>query len=82
METLRASKCYGVVRQPRFRAAYDFLQLRMRSGEPLEKTFDWWDTFYNVDEDRRHEMLAELKTKRSKSPKKRKTKKVNNDDAS
>ncbi len=27
---------------PRFRAAYDFLLLRNRSGEPLQELCDWW----------------------------------------
>lgn len=75
METLRASKCYGIVRHQRFRAAYDFLQLRMRSGEALDKTFDWWCTFYNAGEEKRLELLAALKTKRKKAPRKRKPKK-------
>ena len=27
---------------PRFRAAYDFLLLRNRAGEPLQELCDWW----------------------------------------
>lgn len=71
METPRANKCFNIVNHQRFRAAFDFLQLRLRAGEPLEKAVDWWDKFYLANESQRLEMAANLK-KPKKRPIKRK----------
>ncbi|MBI2993948.1 MAG: polynucleotide adenylyltransferase PcnB [Gammaproteobacteria bacterium] len=34
-----------LIQHPRFRAAYDFLLLRARSGEPVGELADWWTEF-------------------------------------
>lgn len=74
MSQLKPSRCYALVNHPRFRAGYDFLQLRWRAGEPVADIYDWWTKFYETDETGRHELLAKLtenkrrKTERRKAP--------------
>lgn len=59
---------------PRFRAAYDFMCLRARSGEETDELCDWWTRFQEVDEDQARAMVRELGdgAKRRKSPRRRK----------
>lgn len=65
----KPSKCYSLINHPRFRAGYDFLQLRTRAGEPLETIMQWWGLFYEGDEAKRHELLAELAKSKTRKPK-------------
>ncbi|MFT4561641.1 MAG: poly(A) polymerase [Gammaproteobacteria bacterium] len=44
----------------RFRAAYDFLLLRGRAGEPLSDIGQWWTDLQDTDEPGRETMLAAL----------------------
>ena len=44
----------------RFRAAYDFLLLRIALHEVDEEIGDWWTTIQEVDADEREEMITEL----------------------
>ena len=48
---------YGLLEQPRFRAAYDFLCLRAEAGELDMEVADWWTRFQRVDFEARAEML-------------------------
>lgn len=41
---------------PAFRAAYDFLELRAKSGEPVEELYQWWRQYNEADVDTRHAM--------------------------
>lgn len=47
---------------PRFRAAYDFLLLRARAGEPLAELGEWWTELQATDEEGREKMLSELRS--------------------
>ena len=58
-----------LLEQPRFRAAYDFLLLRARSGEVPMELADWWTRFQEVDID---ELVAMLLP--DNGPKKRRRK--------
>jgi len=49
---------HTLVAHPRFRAAWDFLQLRCQSGEAPAELGDWWSTFADADADEREAMLA------------------------
>ena len=46
-----------LIEQPRFRAAYDFLLLRVESGEMPQELADWWTEFQRVDHAGREAML-------------------------
>jgi poly(A) polymerase len=55
----RAGKTpYRLLEQPRFRAGYDFLELRAESGEIPAEMADWWRDFQNADPDERESMLV------------------------
>jgi poly(A) polymerase len=62
---------------PRFRAAYDFLLLRARAGEPLSDIAQWWTDIQDTDEHGRETMLATLaqpakkNRRRSRSPRRK-----------
>lgn len=73
MAQLRPSRCYALLNHPRFRAGYDFLQLRWRAGEPVEEIFHWWTKFHDSDEAGRHELLTELTEQKHGKPLRRKT---------
>jgi poly(A) polymerase len=47
-----------VVEQPRFKAGYDFLQLRAESGELDRELADWWRKFIHADTEARLGMLT------------------------
>jgi poly(A) polymerase len=48
---------YGVLQQPRFRAAYDFLLLRAESGEVDRDVAGWWTDFLHANDEQRAAML-------------------------
>jgi poly(A) polymerase len=48
---------YGVLQQPRFKAGYDFLLLRVESGEVEREVGDWWTEFLDASDERRAAML-------------------------
>ena len=51
---------FRLLEHPRFRAGWDFLDLRCRSGElegGLGDLAEWWDRFANAGDDERHAML-------------------------
>lgn len=49
---------YRLLEQPKFRAAYDFLQLRAETGGADPELVDWWTRFQTADEDLRRKMTA------------------------
>jgi poly(A) polymerase len=63
---------YGVLEHPRFRAAYDFLCLRVEAGELEPELADWWTRFQEADGKARAEMLlpdqGAKKRRRRKKP--------------
>jgi poly(A) polymerase len=48
---------YGVLQQPRFKAAYDFLLLRVEAGEVEREVGDWWSEFLAASDEGRAAML-------------------------
>ena len=48
---------FRLLEHPRFRAGYDFLRLRARSGEIADELGDWWERFQHADTDERTAML-------------------------
>ncbi len=62
---MRLSKRQGkralqMMEEQRFRAAFDFLEVRALSGEPVNELFAWWQTFIDSDEPTRRTMLKAL----------------------
>ena len=48
---------HSLVEQARFRAGFDFLRLRAQIGEIEEELAHWWETFQNVSDDMRQDMI-------------------------
>ncbi|HPU79047.1 polynucleotide adenylyltransferase PcnB [Accumulibacter sp.] len=48
---------YGVLQQPRFKAGYDFLLLRVESGEVDPEVGSWWTDFLHASDEGRAGML-------------------------
>lgn len=49
-----------------FRAAFDFLEMRVKVGEPHQEAFDWWRKFRESQTAEREQMLEELVSKKPK----------------
>ncbi|HQT25483.1 MAG TPA: polynucleotide adenylyltransferase PcnB [Burkholderiales bacterium] len=49
---------FQLLEHPRFRAAYDFLILRVASGEVEPETGKWWETFQDASGEEREGMLV------------------------
>jgi poly(A) polymerase len=49
---------YRLLEHPRFRAGYDFLRLRCRSGELEPALGEWWERFQRAGESERAQMLT------------------------
>ncbi len=50
---------YGVLEHPRFRAAYDFLLLRARTGGADAEVARWWSDFQEADETERSVLIEQ-----------------------
>ncbi len=59
MEKRSGRAVFGVVKHPRFRAAYDFMMLRANLGHVDVELPTWWERFSLADEAEQLEMLAE-----------------------
>ncbi|MCJ8339280.1 MAG: polynucleotide adenylyltransferase PcnB [Pseudomonadales bacterium] len=66
------NKAQQLVEHPRFRAAYDLLVLREKSGEDLEGMGSWWTEYQDASLEQREQLVNSLNAKKP-SPKKRKT---------
>jgi len=68
----RGKRAYRTLENSRFRAAYDFLLLRISSGETiLAELGNWWTEFQIADESTQKNLIANVK---DKNPKKRRKK--------
>lgn len=56
----RKQRIYRTLFHRYFRAAYDFLELRVKTGEPYVEILEWWDKFRQADANLRAKMLEEL----------------------
>lgn len=61
LERRRHSRIYRIFNQRFFRAAVDFLQLRVQVGEPLNECLQWWLKFREGDKQLRTQLMDELK---------------------
>ncbi|SKA45177.1 poly(A) polymerase [Enterovibrio nigricans DSM 22720] len=70
------TRAYKLLEQPKFRAAFDFLEMRGQvEGGSLEELANWWDTFQKSERDVRHNMVQVLnKASNNKKMRRRKSK--------
>lgn len=52
------SRPYRLLEQPKFRAAFDFMQLRAETGGADADLVEWWTKFQVADENQRQQMTA------------------------
>ncbi len=57
----RGKKVFELLANPRFRAAFDFLQLRHQSGEEVSELYEWWAAFQNGDHAEQEQLLSQLR---------------------
>ena len=59
---------FGLVEQPRFRAAFDFMRLRADVGEIDELLADWWQEFSMADDTLRQDMVDQVREEQLQRP--------------
>jgi len=59
---------FGLVEQPRFRAAFDFMRLRADAGEIDEVLADWWQEFSMADDNLRQDMVDQVREEQAQRP--------------
>ena len=57
---------FGMVDQPRFRAAFDFMRLRSDIGEVEELLADWWQEFSMADDNLRQDLVDQVREEQQK----------------
>jgi len=60
------STAFGLVEQPRFRAAFDFMRLRAEIGEVDVVLADWWQEFSMADDATREDLVYQVKAEQGK----------------
>lgn len=60
------SRPYRLLEQPKFRAAFDFFQLRADTGGADSELVDWWARFQDADEEQRQKMTLPPKNGQGK----------------
>lgn len=68
-EKRTGSAPFGLVEQPRFRAAFDFMRLRAENGELEEVLSDWWEEFSLASDSLRQDMVDEVRLEQQQRPK-------------
>lgn len=58
---LTPKRVRSLIEHPRFRAAYDFMELRAAAGEPVGEALEWWTKFQDEDEAGRETMIGTLR---------------------
>jgi poly(A) polymerase len=72
---------FTLVEQGRFRAGFDFLRLRAQVGEIEEELAHWWETFQNVNDDLRNDMVETQRRDNQGKPGAGKSRRVKRGDA-
>lgn len=49
-----------LITEPRFRAAFDFLELRAEAGEPVKDIVQWWQDYIKGDASKRRSLMKEI----------------------
>ena len=60
---------FGLVEQPRFRAAFDFMRLRADAGEVDVVLADWWQEFSQTEDWLRQDMVDQVRAEQVQRPK-------------
>ncbi len=66
LQRRRGQRVFRALHHRYFRAAYDFLLLRVQVGEPYQELADWWQRFQEVEPVVQNKMIRELPQKPSR----------------
>ena len=66
-EKRTGSTPYGLIDQPRFRAAFDFMRLRADIGEVDEALAEWWQEFSLASDERRQDLLEQAREEQGRA---------------
>jgi poly(A) polymerase len=72
LEKRHGKRAETLMYEPRFRAAYDFLELRAKAGEPVKELAQWWQSYIQSDAPARHALVKALTPGASAKKKKKK----------
>ncbi len=77
---LRLEKRHGkraqlLMSEQRFRAAYDFLEMRAQVGENVKELYEWWKAYIEGDADTRKELMNSLSAPTGRRKQKRRKRK-------
>ncbi len=67
----QGNKVEQLIEHPRFRAAYDLLVLREKSGEDIQGMGEWWTQYQSANADEKEQMRETLAQKKAPAKKKR-----------
>lgn len=70
----QGKRAFQLIAEPRFRAAFDFLEVRAQCGEPVKELATWWKSFIDASDETRSVMVKALggKKGRRRKPKRKK----------
>jgi poly(A) polymerase len=67
---ISGARPYRLLEHPKFRAAYDFLQLRAETGGADQELVNWWTLFQNADDETKKNMTIPAKNNANKNRRK------------
>jgi poly(A) polymerase len=76
LENPRSRTVHTTLEKKEFRAAYDFLLLREKAGEPLKQVASWWTELIAADEPGRHALVEGLAATQKKPATHRRTRRT------
>jgi len=62
----RGKRVFRTLSHRYFRAAFDFLELRVQAGENHQEIYQWWKDFQVANHDERHDMVDQLNQPKKK----------------
>ncbi len=65
LERRRPRRIEHIYQQRYFRAAFDFLELRAKAGEPLDELVNWWRAYRDGSDKKRQQLRKQLMNKSS-----------------
>ncbi|MGF1727409.1 polynucleotide adenylyltransferase PcnB [Photobacterium nomapromontoriensis] len=65
-------RAFKMMEHPKFRAAYDFLEMRGHfEGEEIAELAKWWNTFQHAERNQRNKMVLQINEEDSAAPRRR-----------
>lgn len=75
LEKRHGKRAHQLMTEQRFRAAYDFLEMRAEVGENVKELYEWWKAFIDGDADIRKQLMQSLSAPSGRRKQKRRKKK-------